>query len=246
MTSIDAAVRLADQGIYTREDRSAEPKEMFKALGRLLFGPLAGRGDAARLCDVGCASGDFLHYARQCLPQAQLHGTDVLPDLLELTGRKVPGTALATADLQRGEMPFAQMDLITVIGVIQIFDDPGDAIRACINALAPGGCLALVGPFNAWPIDVITRYRRAGSAAWELGWNIHALGTVEAIVGQHGQAQVEAVHSFTMPFALAPRADDPMRTWTFADADGQLLLRNGASQLIDIRFVLIRKPGLGG
>jgi hypothetical protein len=44
---------------------------------------------------------------------------------------------------------------------------------------------------------------------------------------------------FQLPFDLAPRGDDPVRTWTFMDQRGQRLLRNGLALLVNLELLEI-------
>ena len=59
------------------------------------------------------------------------------------------------------------------------FDEPKKSIKNCLKLLKKNGTLIIYSPFNEFPLDTITRSRRADNNYWELGWNIHSKYTIE-------------------------------------------------------------------
>ena len=236
-----AGKRIADEDIYLNENRALKPKEVFRFGIGLLGDAFAGR--PIRICDVGCATGDFLIYMKSRFPGASLTGMDVSPSLLQAARAALPDATFVQGSVtDSGCLPASAYDVITMYGVLSILDDPEPALENLVNSVAPGGRILISSNFNEDPIDVIVRYRRAqtADAPWEIGWNIHSKVWVERILS--GIAAVEHVlwHDFRMPFAL-PKGPDPMRAWTEPARGNPYYQVNGASLLLDRKVLEIRR-----
>src|SRR6516225_8682696 len=93
--AITAGVRIADEGIYLQENRYKEPKEQFKQTYAVL--DLANAREDASLCDVGCATGEFLYFVHQNKPRMRLSGVDVSEAMLGKAKGELP-----SAEFYRG------------------------------------------------------------------------------------------------------------------------------------------------
>jgi ubiquinone/menaquinone biosynthesis C-methylase UbiE len=235
-----SGVRIADEGIYLQENRYKEPKEQFKQIYSFL--DLGNVREDASLCDVGCATGEFLYFVHQNKPRMRLSGVDVSEAMIERAKGELPSAEFYCGSVDEpGSLRANTYDLVTLIGVIGIFDDVTTALNNCINAVLPGGKVLVFASFNPYPIDLITRYRRANqdNAPWELGWNVHSQATVERIAKKHTKVQSLAFRDFTIPFAIAPK-DDPMRCWTMRVGDNEHYHTNGALQLVNMQMLLVQ------
>lgn len=242
-----SGVRIADEAIYTAEDRYEEPKEAFKILGAMLA-----EHDlpaAPRILDAGCATGELLYYLRGLFPSAAFSGLDVSGELLEHCAKALPEAQLhrgSIADMQAA--PAGAFDAVTMSGVLCCLDDPKPALDAALTWLAAGGVLLVFDAFNAFPVDVVMRYRRADgpegpdAAPWELGWNVFSQCSIDRHVGGREDVASWDYVPFRLPFAL-PQSDDPMRTWTIGTEDNPHQLVNGAAQLVDLSVLrVLKKP----
>ena len=166
--------------LYLDENRYDEPKEMFKFIAANAF-DRNDKSSTLKVCDFGCAAGEFLYFLEKTIPNASLEGVDVMPSLLEKAAKFVP-----SAKLQEGSVldslckAESQYDLSFLIGVHSIFDDFETCFSNLIKWTKPGGSVYVVGMFNPFPVDVLIKYKEAKnyeSDVYESGWNIFSKKT---------------------------------------------------------------------
>jgi len=234
--------RVADDPIYLNEDRYEKPKELFKFIAGLI--EAAGRGDAGALLDVGCATGELIHYLGLRLSGiGRLDGVDVSAPMIEAARGAIPQASFRVGSLLDADCFRARdYDVLVCSGVLSCFDDIETPLNNLLAATKLGGVLYVYTPINQYPIDVVMRYRRADAdqAEWETGWNIFSRLTFERILAATGYRLDLVWHAFDMPFPIDRRADDPMRTWTVRTEDKPFQTVNGAGQLIDGQVLEIR------
>jgi len=236
-------LRTHDKQIYLEESRYDQPKEIFKALAALAAqSGVVRHGSVVR--DLGCASGEFLYYLSRQFPAAELHGCDVLPELIAKAKQAVPGVHFEQGSvLDRSILPEASTDVAFLAGVLSIFDEFETCLSNLLYWTRPGGRIYVEGMFNPYPLDVWVTYRKAEGSDpdhREPGWNIFSEVSIsrylDSILG-------EGKHTFTpydMPIDLPPNPHDPVRTWTFRDSDDRRLLTNGLCLICPLQILEIR------
>ena len=234
--------RTHDKEIYLKEDRYAQPKEYFKVIAGLMQeSGVMQKG--SRICDVGCAAGEFLYYLVEQFPMAQFYGYDIVEDLLVKARGKVPRAVFEHGSvLDRNLLEGESFDVIFLLGVHQIFDEFETCIGNVLSWLRKGGRAYIIGLFNPFPIDVWVKYRLVDDPDRlhrEPGWNMFSKESVSRFLA--GQDVKFNFHPFEMPFDLLPSEGDLVRTWTFANGDGQRLLTNGLSILCNIEILEIER-----
>lgn len=236
--------RLADEAVYLAEDRFATPKHVFKVIGDLIE---ARPVDATRrVLDVGCATGEMLHYLAGRFPGARFNGIDVSEKLIARARTRDPlmefaiGSAL-DPDCFRERC----FDVIVSTGLLSILDEPGPFIRNLLAVAVEGASIFVSSPFNMEPIDLITRYRRAdrAHAEWETGWNIWSRQTLERILKESPYRLTWSWVPWDLPFAVA-KSDDPMRSWTFPTAEKPHQRTVAGSLLLNSCVLCIRVGGV--
>ncbi len=227
------AERVADEGIYLKEERHKNPKERFKQIVSRLS-PFICAIDS--VLDVGCATGEFIYYLKSVNPVLSCTGIDVSKPMAARAKEILPDCDFFCKDIltQSHDMK-AQYDLVTCMGVLQIFDNIEGPVQNLLRCVKQGGKLILEGVFNSHPVDVITRYRRVTGSdnPWELGWNIYSKQTYEKILKNSAYDLSYSWIPFTLPFDVL-EGEDPMRTWTIKTQANPHQLVNGASLLIDL------------
>jgi len=235
--------RTHDLEIYLNEDRYEEPKEIFKVV-RNLVDQNGGISKGSTVCDIGCATGEFLYYLSREFPEANYRGYDIMPDLLDQAREKVHGVEFHVGSvLDESLIPSSSIDIAFLLGVHYIFDDFEPTFANLISWTRPGGRIYIVGLFNPHPIDVWIKYRQVGDPDpnhREPGWNMFSKASVSNYLDTVVRPGNHSYTAFEMPFDLPPNPTDPARTWTFVDDDGRRLLTNGLSLLCNMEILEIR------
>ena len=157
-------VKRTHDEFYLQLNRKSTPKEYFKFVDRHVrqFRSL----DGLRVVDIGCATGDFLHFLAELYPQAKLYGYDVLDTLLsrartEVTRATFSRVNISEPDLQSKDQSF---DVAFMLGVHSIFDDL-HWLNNALSLLRPGGHFYCFGLFNTMDVDVFVKARKSGAKA---------------------------------------------------------------------------------
>lgn len=105
--------------------------------------------------------------------------------------------------------------MITVLGVISIFDDLEKVFKNLLLRTKKGGKIYIHGMFNTSDIDVFVQYRKSEdheSQFTEAGWNIISFASCQRILSNLGAKNVK-LHTFHLGIDL-PKQDDVVRSWT--------------------------------
>lgn len=237
---MEEGMRLADDEIYLNEDRFGDPKEMFKYIYSIL--PYQFRLNMNSFLDVGCATGELIHFFRTKIPTLDCMGLDISNEMIEKARLIQPEVAFSNGDLRFGlDTNGRDFDLVCSIGVLQIFDDIVEPIENLLSAVKIGGYLCIAGSFNNHNIDVLMRYRPGGDQGrvWETGWNLFSQQTVEKALLNTKKRLSFRWRDFEMPFPLVEQAD-PMRSWTIRTENNQHQLVNGAAQLLFTKVLTVQ------
>ncbi len=230
MTTLPPRSTYSRTAIYL-ENRQQQPKHMFVVLADMI----ARRAiPAAKLLDVGAASGDFLAYCRQHLPDTDLCGVEIDPQLVSAARDKLPWLEIAESDAQNmTAIAAAGFDIVTMTGVHSIFDDFRPSFRECLRVAKPGGLVIITGLFNPYPVDALIHWRLPSNeqAGWHPGYNFFSMASVSGFISGDSRVSSHRYHAFTLPFDL-PAQQDPIRSWTEPPDDaGRRSLRNGLMPL---------------
>lgn len=102
----------------------------------------------AQLLDVSCGEGEFLHFARQA--GYSTTGIDFSAAALhKFNQRSGHSTPVATANAQKLPFADASFDLVTNIGSLEHYFDPGQGVREMARVLRPNGTAIILVP-NAY------------------------------------------------------------------------------------------------
>ncbi len=244
MKDTQETIRNADEEIYLKENRYDNPKEISKQLLKCVPSQIL-ELENPRFCDVGCAAGEFLYFLKkENNGKGEYVGVDVVPSLLEKAAGMVEGGSFheMNVDDPKQSLP-GKFNLITMTGVMSIFEEPNPSLNTCLKAMADRSCLVIGGLFNENPIDVVLRYKRANKddAPWETGWNTFSKATMEKHVREYDSSLAMQWVDFKLPFAIDKDSVDPMRSWTVSHEGNPNFMVNGANILVDFKFLIIKK-----
>ncbi len=219
---------------YITEGWSKNPKEIFKFLD--FFIAQEKRNAPVSLLDVGCATGELIYFLSDHYPQFRYTGIDVFDDLIEHCKKLQPDKEFLNASiLELPDSLYHQFDIITVVGVMSIFDESELQIffSNLFKACRPGATIYILSPFNEFGVDceITHRKRKKGvKGEWEKGWNVFSKETIGELI--QNQCNQWSFHPFRIHFDLKPK-EDPVRTWTMRTETNERQLTNGLKLLID-------------
>ena len=120
-------------------------------------------------------------------------------------------------------------DVITLLGVLSIFDDVEPALTNLIRWTKPNGKLFIHGMFNPENIDVFLKYRSSddyGDQIFESGWNIISQNTIKNILNKNGITSF-VFHKFDISIDIPKNVGDSVRSWTEQMDNGKRIITNG-------------------
>ncbi len=232
--------------LYLKEDYKNNPKEYFKFVKREIEKDFLTGGKKEycnfKMLDVGCETGSFLTFIRRRYPEADLWGMDIMPELLEQlnAGQKneeKPFHPLLANIADDATLPDEKFDLISMLGVISIFDDFRPVFTNLLRMLEENGRAYIFGIFNPENLDILIKSRPSGEKEdkWETGWNTFSIASIREYCKEMD------VRCEFLPFELGidipKHADDPLRSWTLDMMDGKKLIVNGL-QLVHHFYLL--------
>jgi SAM-dependent methyltransferase len=228
---------------YAAEARRGTVKDIFRVIADNIEGVAGDR--ALEIGDIGCATGDLPFYLATRFPACRVTGYEYLDTLLATAREVYPEIAFEQADITRREsLPDASHDVLTVAGVISIFDDVAPVIDNLIHWVRPGGRVLVMGMFNPHDLDVYVKYKPSAQPVadgLESGWNIVSQASVGRILEVRGVTDYR-FHPFEIGTDLEPRDDDPVRSWTETDAAGRRQIFNGLNLRQPFHLLEINRP----
>lgn len=219
---------------YITEGWSKNPKEIFKFLD--FYIAQEQRDSKLSVLDVGCATGEFLYFLSSRYPEYSFTGIDVFDDLIDQcktlqTDKEFIKASILDlpANLER------QFDIITVVGVMSIFDEAELSIffNNLFKACRPGAAIYILSPFNEYGVDCEIKHRKRPNGIkgnWEKGWNVFSKETIAEFI--ENKCSKWSFHPFRINFDLKPK-EDPVRTWTLKTETNERQLTNGLKLLVD-------------
>ncbi|MGB0383238.1 MAG: class I SAM-dependent methyltransferase [Ardenticatenaceae bacterium] len=191
------------------------------------------------LLDIGGASGEFSYYLKKRFSHLDVTALDYDQKLVEHGKAKV-GHYLhfVQGDANRMDMFHdLQFDLVTMIGVLSIFDDFTLSLSECIRLAQKK--VFVVAQFNEYPIDALIRWRYSGDqSSYNRGYNLFSKKSIGSFLAQHDRVSKWGFNKFELPFDLPQRPKDLIRSWTELDKEGGRIFRNGL-MIINLEILTI-------
>ena len=108
-------------------------------------------------------------------PDAEVLGVEFLDALRNKASYDFPHIKFLSGDVTKKDSVSQKFDIITMLGVLSIFDDYNSVIANVLSWLRPRGKLILQNMISDYEIDVFIKYCKSDSyhkKNLESGWNI--------------------------------------------------------------------------
>ncbi len=183
---------------YAEHDKAKQP--VFLAALARITGLLANKneGKLAKLLDIGCGSGFFLHLARK--KHFQVSGIEPAGAFAHFA-MEYYGLPVEQSDIYEARLPENEFDVITAWDVIEHVPDPRLFLRQCRQWLRPGGIMALRFPGDRWQkIKGFLLHQVLGSERAAFGPTMHLYFFNEQTFRKLAeQAGLQLIHFQTTP-----------------------------------------------
>ena len=107
------------------------------------------------VADVGCAAGAFPNYLSKRFTQAEVVGIEYLQPLLNKAKENFPHISFLHGNVLEKTSIKRKFDVITMMGVLCIFDDYKLVLENVLSWLRPKGRLVLHNMVSEFDIDVL-------------------------------------------------------------------------------------------
>jgi hypothetical protein len=135
-------------------------------------------------------------------------------------------------------------DVITMLGVLCIFDKYELVLANVLSWLKPNGVLILHNMISEADVDVFVKYSPSSSSfneeRLESGWNIISEKSLGLVCSANGSKLIK-VKRFELSVDLMPKPQDPLRSWTELDTDGRKQIYNSLHLRQPQKVAVIRK-----
>ena len=185
----------------------------------------------------------FLNYLKERFSSADVTGIEYLQSLLSKAKSDFPHIQFLRGNVLDKTSVNERFDVITMLGVLCIFDDYKQVITNVLSWLRPGGRLILHNMVSEFDVDVFIKYKTASlnveENEFESGWNIISESSL-SMVAEANSAQVISSKPFNLQVDLA-KTDDVMRSWTEDNKQGRKDIFNALHVRQPQRIVTIAK-----
>jgi len=195
------------------------------------------------IADVGCATGAFPNYLKKRFPDTKIVGIEYLESLLTKAKNDFPLIEFKQGNVLDKTSVTQKYDVITMLGVLSIFDDYKTVIENVLSWLNPNGRLILHNMVSEFDVDVVIKYKSSSLDedvhSLESGWNIISEKSL-SLVADANDAKVISSKPFRLKVEL-DKQDDVMRSWTENNLNGGKDIYNAIHVRQPQRIVTIKK-----
>ena len=200
--------------IYLLEDPN-KIKELFVSIANEIDKDFKGS-----IADVGCAAGAFTNYLQNRFPQASVCGIEHSEELRIKAETNFKKIRFLNGDINNRDSVTEKFEIITLSGVLGIYDDFNFFLTNILSWLKPQGKLILHAMISDYEYDIFVKYSASrlifSSNNLESGWNIISRKTLNLIC-ESNSAKLENVKPFELSIEIDKNEKDYMRSWTEKD-----------------------------
>ena len=195
------------------------------------------------IADVGCANGAFPNYLKKRFPEADITGIEYLDILLKKASEDFTGINFVQGNVLDSDSISQKYDVITMLGVLCIFDDYSKVIKNVLSWLNPNGRLILANMISDYDVDVFVKYapsdKQFSEDKLESGWNILSEKSL-SLVSEKNNAKIIFSKKFKLNVELEKK-NDVLRSWTEENINGEKDIFNALHIRQPIKIIVIQK-----
>jgi len=221
--------------IYKKEGDNFMIKEIYKEIRNIV----EKRYDSEYIdiLDIGTASGELPVYLQRSLNiRNKLYAFDNSDNLINNAKERFSKENIEffVDDVKKFNLN-KKFDVITMVGVLTIFEDYKLVLKNVLKHLKYNGILILVSIFNDYDIEVKLKFRTKNKEYWQSGYNLFPISFIENFLGKNGYKIKHREH--IMPFDIK-ESKDSIRAWTVY-CNNKRMLFNGLNLLYNLKVVIV-------
>ena len=195
------------------------------------------------IADVGCAAGAFPCYLKQRFSNAEVVGIEYLDLLLDKAKSDFPEINFMKGNVLDKKSIKKKFDVITMLGVLCIFDEYQIVLENVLSWIKPKGRLILHNMVSEYDIDVFVKYSDSSvkfdANKLEYGWNIISEKSLR-LVAEQNNAKIFSSKKFSVGITLEKK-EDVIRSWTEDNLEGKKDIYNGLHIRQPQKIIIIEK-----
>ena len=239
MTVIKRSVDLE----YINQNFYKKPKQIHTDLLKIIEKEKLLKKKNLEFCDFGCADGQFLNLVSKNT-NFSITGVDVHRKLLNKAKKNIDNLKIIEGSvLNKNLFKKNSFDLITMTGVLSIFDNFTGTFNNLINWTKPGGLLIITSVFNDSDIDVFINYRNSskkkGFNKNKSDWNIFSKKSISLFLKEKKKIMNFKFKDFKLKADIRKNKNLPHKMWTIKKENKENICVNGLSLVLDQKFLII-------
>ena len=152
----------------------------------------------ARICDVGCGTGEMLEILKSSLPPGyplELSGLDFASSAIAKARKLLPGAALSVGDIYANDLPTGCFDLVLCLETLEHLKRPEKALATLLRICRPGGVIVITVP-------------NGDKDSWEGHINFWNASQFAAFLSPAGAAQINLVQDEITILAVLSKSEN--------------------------------------
>lgn len=219
---------------YLSEDRRSSVKQSFKTVAEMFIKDI---GSDTSICDIGCATGDFLWYLHYGLnvDSERLCGGDISQEFIQTAKERMPDIRFKQYDI-RTPWEFERFDIVTCFGTLYLFDEFQNVLGNLVSIVKDKGRLYIFGHFNNYGYKVKYEYSYIYNGKRIICCDY--AHSIEEIGKYLEKMQIRYnLYPFEMSVPIPKKTENPLRVWTETLQDGHYLQIDGIDRIKN-QFIL--------
>lgn len=228
---------------YLNQNFYQKPKQIHTDLLKIIEKEKLLKNNNLKFCDFGCADGQFLNLISK-KTNFSITGVDVHSKLLNKAKKNIDDLKIVEGSvLNKNLFRKNSFDLITMTGVLSIFDNFIQPLNNLIKWTRPGGLLIITSVFNDSDIDVFINYRNSSKKKFinknKSDWNIFSKKSLSFFLKRKKKIKNFEFKDFKLKVDIKKNENFPHKMWTIKKENKENICVNGLSLVLDQKFLII-------
>ncbi len=242
-------IKRTHDNLYLKENNYKNPKKLHSFIIKEIIKNIKinnKKNFNGNITDFGCANGELLYNLNKKLPNAKFNGIEILSSLVNMSKKKFKkekNIKIKLGSILNKKILKSKVNDVSIAcGVLPIFDDFEKIITNMIHFSKKKSKIYIASLFNNYPLDVYVKYKKSinyNKKYLESGWNIFSKNSISKFLKTKKNIKKFYFVDFNIDINIKKNNKDFLRSWTFKDINGKLLITNGLSLILPTSLLCI-------